>query len=380
VSVLWLGGYLLAMRHGVQLPPSAGPAALAHVPETIVRVFLATVGAEEAIPTAFLPIVVAGILLTTGALIVILRRRGRDPAAMMLAISLVATLPLAALWWDWNAWRAFFPVVGLGIGLTLALARHGALWGAGPVALQLVALTCAEPAGSPTILSPFTASEVSYRRLVRMQHVVDPTRRLVEREAGKLPPGAAIRFWDLPRGTLVGFEGELAPRVWLRDRTATFQGFDPPTDPRLLPHLVIAYNAGVARPPVVITRGALETIAHALAIVETDPARSDSLNAAAILAQSPPAAPLTIAATRARVVIALNEDRVADARRLADQAAAIEGPTPNTLAFDGAVAISEGRMAEAERLLRQALHLDPRNSIAAQGMANLKRRLGAGSR
>ena len=373
VAGVWLAGELIARNHGVRLPPASATVALAHVPTTLAQVFMAAAGAEEARPLAFLPILAAALALSVVALVWLARRRGRDAAGLVLIAALVAALPLAALGPDWDAWRAFIPVVALASGLTLALARGGPGWAAGLVALRLVALVSAEPAESATLASPRTASELSFRRLARMQHLVDGTRRVIAPEAGRLPQGARVRYWDLPRAAVVGFESDLAVRVWLRDSTATFAPFGGEAGFQRLPDRLIAYPARTAQPPVVVTPRALETYRLALAAAGAQQrARADSLYAAALLAQSPEAAPMTVAALRARALIALVDRRVADARRFADASAALDGPTPGSLALDGCVALSEGRPAEAEQRLREALRRDPGNAIATQGLANLE--------
>jgi tetratricopeptide (TPR) repeat protein len=209
---------------------------------------------------------------------------------------------------------------------------------------------------------------------VRLQHVVGATRRVIEAERGRLPPGARVAYWGLPHASGLGFQDRLAVRVWLRDSAATFAAFGGPRGFEHLPDLVIAYDRTGARAPVKVSRRALETYALALEAASTpDRARTDSLYARALLAQSPEAAPMSVAALRNRALIALSDGRVADARRFASAAARLDGTTADGIALEGCVALSEGRTAEAERSLREALRRDPGNGIAAQGLANLAR-------
>ena len=107
-------------------------------------------------------------------------------------------------------------------------------------------------------------------------------------------------------------------RVWLRDSAATFAPFGGTHGFEHLPDLVVAYDRSGVRAPVVVLHRALETYALALESAGTpDRARTDSLYAEALLAQSPEAAPMSVAALRNRALIALSDGRVADARRFA---------------------------------------------------------------
>jgi hypothetical protein len=64
---------------------------------------------------------------------------------------------------------------------------------------------------------------MSYPRLVRLQRIVESTRRELGRAYCALPSGAVIRFWNLPQLAGVGFADSLAIPVWYGDRTVRWE-------------------------------------------------------------------------------------------------------------------------------------------------------------
>jgi tetratricopeptide (TPR) repeat protein len=76
---------------------------------------------------------------------------------------------------------------------------------------------------SPAI--PETDSQMSFVRLVRLQRIVESARRSLIAAFPTLPPGAAVRYWELPRFAEVAFLDRTALRVWYRDSTLVWSRF-----------------------------------------------------------------------------------------------------------------------------------------------------------
>jgi len=231
---LWTWGYLTARAHGVALPPrAAGVVPVGQMADLIARAIPAALNLEDLAPVPRTTLEIGYVLVAALALIRIIARPARariGRAAVALAAGLawfaLGALPLAQLLPDWNAWRAWLPTLGLGLGLGTALAFVHPALAISLVGLRLVALLLA-PLGPATvaITAPATGSHMSYVRLVRLQRTVESTRHALKAAYPKLSSGAAVKFWNLPQLAEVGFQGSAALGVWYGDSSLSWSRF-----------------------------------------------------------------------------------------------------------------------------------------------------------
>ncbi len=233
IGALWVFGYRTAQVHGVALPPRAPEGlSLLRLADLGSRAIPAALDLEDLAPVARTTLSIGYVLIAALALMCVIalpaRRRVRALTfgAAGLAWFVLGALPLSQLLPDWNAWRAWLPTLGLGLGLGAALASLHPGLAIGFAGLRLVALVFASPGPAMVaIAAPATPSHMSYRRLVRLQRTVESTRQAMLAMHPALPRDAAVRFWNLPRLAEVGFQEHAALRVWYRDSTLTWGRF-----------------------------------------------------------------------------------------------------------------------------------------------------------
>ncbi len=234
VLALWACGYLTARANGVLLPPGGGSLSpLARVPEVLARALAAMLNLED-LAAGTRALLLVGYAVLAAVTLLRLRApstRARLPQAALaagagLAWFVLGAIPLAQLLPDWDAWRAWLPMLGLGIGVTAALALVHPLLAAAFVGLRLIALLLA-PLAFPNVpvAAPESVSQMSYVRLVRLQRTLESTHRALQAGDAKLVRGSTVKYWNLPRLTEVGFQGSAALRVWGRDSTLHWDRF-----------------------------------------------------------------------------------------------------------------------------------------------------------
>ncbi len=228
VVLAWGGGYVLAVRHGVHLPPAAGFPALAHqIPTLYGRAVIAALNLEDVPSRARLVLIVGYMAIVVAAAIVWARQTWRpqltDAAPALFAANVwfaLGLLPLAALLPDWNAWRAWTPTLGFAFGTTALLGLVSPWFGVGWIALKLTALLMS-PTASVAVsnLPPTSASHDSFAQLSRLQSLALASRRVLLLGNPTLTRGATVCLIRAPFLTEYGFQGESAIRVWYRDST-----------------------------------------------------------------------------------------------------------------------------------------------------------------
>lgn len=249
VVVAWAAGYLVARAHGVHLP-SGGESGgtdtpIARLPLLAAHALAAALSLEDVHGTTFT--VLATLMAVTAAIGVAVaalrlgvkpaRGAARPPgtrrvtAVMPLASAAIlwfaiGVLPLAVLLPDWNAWRAWTPTLGFAIGSAALLAAVSPWLGGAWVVLKLFGLLASPLAPSHmTKVPPEGASHESFGQLVRLQRMVGGTRHTMLAALPRLPHGARICYWEMPRLATFAFQGSRALRVWYRDSTLDWHPF-----------------------------------------------------------------------------------------------------------------------------------------------------------
>ncbi len=369
----WLAGYGVAGAHGVVLPPGGIARTASGFPHALALALVAASNAEGlslavAAGAPVCALAVLGIALTSllgPAPRARVRASGRA-IALVLAVGALAIVPLGALLPDWNAWRAFVPVTAIALAATLfAVAAHPAI-GLAFVGVRLVAMLAAEPSGVLDIQPPPSASDLSFRRLTRLQTTVSETGQTLKNT--KLPPRAWVAYWGLPQMTLNGFRESLAVQYWLRDTTARFGAFEGTFRPETLPAKVLAYDLRPDYDLVVpVAREALVawTLGHA-AVTDKRVAEAEAEYRRALALQDPPAPSLTAQASHGLAILAINRGEIGRADSLIASAEAVRGPTPDAFALRAKLAEMVGDIPRARAALRECLTMDPNNELAKQ--------------
>lgn len=379
---VWATGYTIARAHGVAIPPrQEGLLPLTRLPELVGRVARAGFNLEDltkdvagpaCVLLASIGLVMLGAFVSASA-----RRRLRTsaPAILLgLAVFLLGSLPLAWLLPDWNAWRAWIPMLALVMTVTLACAAASPWLALGFTALRLALMLVATP--GPTTVAPLvpeTDSDMSFVRLVRLQRIVESARRSMRAAFPALPPGAAVRYWDLPRFAEVAFLGRSALCVWYHDTTLVWSKFGGVANIDQPITAMVEFMDSQPLPGRALEPAAVRLyLAGWRAQVARDWEAADSLY---LLAQQ---------ATRTRWALAYairnNRARVALARGRPDQArgfleeyAAIKGRDASYWAVSAWMEARYGNLDVALTQVRRCLAIDPENADALRLAEELRR-------
>ncbi len=383
VLVLWGAGLLVARARGVAWPAeeSAG-GALGAVPEVLGASLAAQLNLEDLGPGRRPFLLIGYAAVAFAALVAATERAARARLARHtplilggLAWFVAGSLPLAVVP-PWNAWRTALPALGLGVaGTAAAGALHPAL-AVGFAAVRGAGLLLAAPA--PALVAtepPDAASQISFTRLVRLQHAVAAAEEALLARYPTLPRGADVRYWSLPRMTELGFLGETAPRVWYADASLRWQGFGGDRGfERRAPDALVQFSPEhpAAEFAVVIEPEALRYYAGARrAFLEEQNALADSLFAIAYREQPRPA-PLfyaNVARDQARLAYNRGDFAAADSLNALDLAHA--GESPYHAALSAHLAYVRGDQEAAARWLQACLSLDPQHGEGRQLAAQM---------
>jgi hypothetical protein len=370
LAAAWAVGYRAALAHGVQLPAGG----LARAPGNwfeALRLGLVAAFNAEALPALFArPAATASGVLFAISLALLFRpsrRRDLDATGPLLgatlALSWAALLPLGGLLPDWNAWRAFVPVLALVFATTLTGVRAHAALGLALVAIRVAALAGAEPASRVTDLAPPGVSDFSFARLTRVQRTLAGSEPYVR--AGDFTRDRRVAYWGLPTMTLNGFAGGLAAKVWARDSNVTFGSFEGRDVIQYPPAVVLSYDTRAGHGPVVPVRP--EALAlFSRGIDATDSNRTEEARAyylRALAAQKPESPSLSSQLLHNLTLYEAAAQHYERADSLNRAAAAIRGVTPDGLALDALIALGRGDLSRAGRMLNGCLRLDPANRI-----------------
>jgi hypothetical protein len=367
---VWGIGYLVALRHGVTLPPKAhgGGLPLGEVPGILGLGLLAGLNLEdvEGVPAAFFGSLYA--VTFAAAALAMLRPQSRERLkAHAWAIAggaawfVAGSLPLTLVLPDWNAWRASVPALGLAVAL-VGFAGAASPWLAGAVVvLKLVALGGAAPA--PAMVSnspPATASHMSFVRLARLQRTLDGARAALTLRHPTMPRGAVVKFWALPLLAEVGFQGPRAVRVWYGDSTITWEKFGGNEGMKRRVDVLLEFEYDHPVAAIVVEPAALELFRRGISAFEANDLRaSDSLFTASAAAQPPGSDQFhgSVARNLSRVAFNLGEYQRADSLNRRDFELA--GPTPAYYAMVARMAMLRNERLVAINAVRRCLMMDP---------------------
>ena len=382
VALVWALGYLAAMRHGVRLPAGIdGGPPWTQLPALGAHALAAALNLEDLPRPLVTTFAVAHASVLAIAAVLLMRRAPRERLGSRTGIVLggagwfvVATLPLTFLLFDWNGWRAWLGAIGLGVAATavLGLAAPALAWAF--VALRLAALLLAPPA--PAIVTsepPATDSKVSFARLVRWQRTVGSTHDALAAAHPRLPRGAAVRYWSMPRGALLGFQDSLAVQVWYRDPALGWERFGGAAGLTQPIDAMVEYLDGAAWPAVVIEPAAIAAFQRAGLAMRGGRAReADSLLAVAERSHRLDRGPFRAAVELNRGYAALDLGDATRAEALARASLALDPTAANAWAFLAELAMRRNDRAAALDALEHCFELDPRNPAGLRLAAALR--------
>lgn len=268
------------------------------------------------------------------------------------------------------AWRSMLPGLGLALALTAWLGAVSPWLPAALCAVRLAGLLMA-PVVPPGVEGrpPETRLAESFIKISRLQRVVDSAREAVRGSGYSFPRGARIRYWSRPAMVGAGFARQEAIHVWLDDSTATWSWLDNLEQPH---DLVLAFNAGVPSPAVVLRPEALE--AYRLAMIAQqagDAAREDSLVAAALALQRPAADAFSDELVRVASRLAFARGDLARADSLNRVSWNLGGESPDHDAMVAMLALRRGRFELARAPAQRCLALAPGNREASEVLRRL---------
>jgi hypothetical protein len=384
LALAYAAGYRLALAHGVNLPPSGLARAVAGWSSTLLLGLTAATNVETLDEVWGPAALGASAILLLAALFLASRPPRRAalariaPAlAIAAAIWLAGLLPLGSLLPDWNAWRAFLPVVAFVFASTLLATSAGAALGLGLVTLRLVALLAAQAAGPVEGTPPPSVSDLSFARLARIQRTLLLSQQFVH--AAHLPRGARIAYWGLPTMTTNGFRNDLGPQVWTADSSVRFIPFEGGGVIENPPELVLSYDVRPGRQLVLqVTREALRLCKLGMFAAE----RRDGIAACdyyrqALAVQTPESPSLTAQLLRNLALYAVSDGNLKRADSLNAVATRTRGVTPDGYAIDAYIALAAGDTERAGRYLQTCLKLDPKNTFGLAVLSDYQRVTGA---
>jgi tetratricopeptide (TPR) repeat protein len=273
--------------------------------------------------------------------------------------------PLAALLPDWNAWRAWTPSVGFAVAAGAALGAVSPWLAGALVAIKLVALL-ASPLAPATISAtpPVNGSHVSFSQLVRLQRMVDATRRELRARAPHLPRGAHLAYWQLPLLTEFAFQGSRAPRVWYDDSTIVWTRFGAAEGLTRHIDLCIEYRFDDPQFVAVIPGASIREFQRGSALASEERyAAVDSVLAIAESLAGYDRGPYYASIVRNRGFAAYNRRDYDTAARYARLAMERGPQTADTWALVALLAIKRNDRGTAEAAVRRAFELEPQNDL-----------------
>ncbi len=368
VAAIWVAGYTVARAHGAALPRGeAGSLWLPYL-AVLVQATVSQMG-YEGLAAGGAKVLLAGVgLLLAAGLALSIRRASRRRIARAapallggLAWFVLGVAPLVFVLPDWNAWRATVAALGLGLALTGWLGLAEPALAALLVGVRLVTLLLGH--GAPPAVTdslPGTASSFSFARLVRLQRIVESTRRTLNAGAPSLPSGGIVRYWQLPRLAEVGFSGDNALRVWYRDTTLSLRFFREAAGIHEPLDALVEFEANQPWPAALIQPRALHDFQAAFAASQEGRLRTaDSLMSEASRAQPGQARRFlgNLAENRAKLAWRLGAYERADSLNRVSYE--LQGETPAFWAMTAHQALRRQDMAAARSAVRRCLELDP---------------------
>lgn len=381
IACLVLAGHAVAHSHGAGLPTAAGGAGGEPLFRVIGRALWAQLNLEDVRAGSgdFMAVLAWAPLALALATFVSRRARTRlrERAAIALAGAawfLLGAAALVTVLPDWNSWRSVLPGVGLGVALATVLGAAHPRWAMVWAAARLLSLLLVPAAPREVVryLPPAT-SRFSFARLAQIQRLVESTRRILTAGHPSLPPGAAVRFGDLPAMTEVGFQGPAALRVWYSDSTLRWEergGFASLDDP---PAAVVEYLQGAPWPAQLASTEVVRQYLLAIRRINAgDLAAADSLLTAAQAGQRDVRGGTAAALHHAWAHLALLRRNPALADSHNQRAYAANGLDAEYWAMTAMLALLRGDRERAAMAADKSLRLEPNQSLAVRVAAALR--------
>jgi hypothetical protein len=384
LGAAWVAGYRVALAHGVELPPGGVAAAMGAWFRVLPLIAQAAFNGEALQRGLAAPLLLGSAALVAWALFRLARgprredrRRVLAAVGIALAIAALGVAPLGSLLPDWNAWRAFVPVLALAFAATLLCATAHPALGLAIIALRIAALAGAEPAAGVTGVPPPAVSDLSFTRLTRVQRAVSASGDVVR--AARLPRGGRVAYLGLPEMTTNGFQTHRAVQVWTRDTSARFVAFEIQRAGADTLDLVLAFDTREGHAPAL----ALTPEARRLwrlasqASHERRIAEAYDLYARSRAAQHPEAPSLSANVLQNLALYELHAEHIDRADSLRLEAERVRGPTANGYALEAFIALRRGDLVRARRKVETCLRLEPKNPVGRAALAELRRAEGA---
>ena len=383
VAALWAIGYRIALEHGVATPPAHSAAAaaastpLTQLPALFAKALPAALNLEDVHGTERGMIVAAWIGCAIAAAFIYAKPAARKrlraalPATTTAAAwFFVGVMPLALLLPDWNGWRAWTPSLGLAFAIP-ALLGSASPWLAGIfVTLRLVALLIS-PGVDPLITRApaVLGSHVSFTQLVRLQRVVDETRKVMLTSTPSLKPHDRVCYWELPRLAEFAFQGSRALQVWYADSTLSWGAFGGQKGLTTPLACGIEYRFGEKPFAAGINHRAIVLYQEAAALSMADqPDRSDELLRQSMTAVGYVRGPFVGTLVQNLALNAYRAQRYALADSLNEASVRVGIETGAYWLLHSASAFMHADTAGARNAIQRSLEFDPSNS-AAQSVA-----------
>lgn len=362
LGLVWLLARLAVAAHGVIVPDAMHDIAPAALSKVLFLSLRAQLGLEDLAPG--LVVTIAAALAVLGGLAVILARGRPVPAPagssrrlqswalVGLVFWVAATIPLAGVLPNWNAWRSCVPGLGIGVAIAgLLSAAPGSVATAFLILRAVVLLMAPLAPRLVTVTPPPSASDLSFVRLARLQRTLIGVRAALE-ELPHADRPLRVRYWDFPLLGEYAFAGPRALQVWREDSTALWLPFGESTGFRDTTSRVLVFDLDSPRGVVWLRPEAQDLLRRAdEAAAGGDARRADDLLARIPAAQ--PEAPRRLTAVvlgnRATLALRLGEVERADSLHRSGEGFV---PAREWLQTEIAVALARGDTLRAVRALR----------------------------
>jgi hypothetical protein len=195
VGALWAAGFAASRAHGAALPPATGGPLLAAWWDVFGRTLRAQLLGEDATPWVRVAIASAALVWTVAMILEWRRANRSQPFRRGLVFGglvwfVLGLVPAARVLPDWNAWRTFYPSLGLAftvVGLAAAVAPRCV-----PLMLVVKLLSVALAPPAPRARRGAAAAD-AVRAVVRAARALAAHRRIDAPRAARAPSRAAAR-------------------------------------------------------------------------------------------------------------------------------------------------------------------------------------------
>ena len=385
---LWVAGLVVARARGAAWP-SAGQAAdprtaLNEVSAVLANVDLVPAGAAPFLFHAQLVLLVGGLALAFTLAGGRVRPAGSRPAAeaarvpgqVLLACAALGALGLVPAFLTSGLWaprHAFMPSLFLGYAVIALLARAHPLLAPAWIVLRATALFLALPASGLVGDLPIGGSRTSFPELVRLQRILDSTRRVLTQVHAF--DGRGATYWAIPLRSSIAFAGGRGPQVWAGDSTFRWMWLERPIPlPAQAGWPVIAFDIGVVDPARLVDSTVVRdyfTVAQATFANNTP--RVDSILAAAGARNGERPAQVLDEIERLRAGLAAMRGELALAESLNTSSIRRYGLKANHLAIAGWIALFRGDEERAKALATDCLRNEPTHPSALELLATIER-------